>query len=155
MTAFPCPVSTSSVSSAGQLNVVGSRFTIGASCVARGLTSPYQTVRCLASFRHDRFAGIVPMKRIFGLDIPCTLEDVCDERRLALLVYDMQIGIVSQLKDGDAVIGRVRQVLAAARAAGEPVFFTRHMSPPNEPIGSSLYRLPMASHPLYDPHPTL
>jgi len=33
------------------------------------------------------------MKQAFGLDIPRTLEDVCDPRRLALLVYDMQVGI--------------------------------------------------------------
>ncbi|HEX9466533.1 MAG TPA: cysteine hydrolase [Alphaproteobacteria bacterium] len=91
------------------------------------------------------------MKRIFGLDIPCTLEDVCDERRLALLVYDMQIGIVSQLKDGDAVIGRVRQVLDAARAAGVRVFFTRHMSLPKELMGAFHYRMAMAWQRVDDP----
>ena len=34
------------------------------------------------------------MQRAFGLDIPQTLDDVCDPTRLALVVYDMQVGIV-------------------------------------------------------------
>ena len=38
------------------------------------------------------------MHRAFGLDIPQTLEDVCDPTRLALVVYDMQVGIVNQIK---------------------------------------------------------
>ncbi len=29
------------------------------------------------------------MQHAFGLDIPQTLEDVCDPRRMALIVYDM------------------------------------------------------------------
>jgi hypothetical protein len=37
------------------------------------------------------------MKTVFGLSIPQTLEEVCDPRRTALLVYDMQIGILSQI----------------------------------------------------------
>jgi biuret amidohydrolase len=34
------------------------------------------------------------MKQAFGIDVPQTLGDVCDRSRLALLVYDMQVGIV-------------------------------------------------------------
>jgi len=37
------------------------------------------------------------MKNIFGLSIPETLEEVCDPQRLALLVYDMQVGILSAM----------------------------------------------------------
>ena len=33
------------------------------------------------------------MKDINGLKIPTNLEDCCDPRRMALLVYDMQVGI--------------------------------------------------------------
>jgi hypothetical protein len=40
------------------------------------------------------------MKRAYGLSIPQTLEDVCDPQRIALLVYDMQVGILSQIKNG-------------------------------------------------------
>ena len=35
-----------------------------------------------------------PMERVNGLDVPRSLEDACDPRRLALLVYDMQVGIM-------------------------------------------------------------
>ena len=58
------------------------------------------------------------MKEAFGISVPQTLEDVCDPSRLALLVYDMQIGIVSQLKGCEPVTARVAQVLEAARHAG-------------------------------------
>jgi len=33
------------------------------------------------------------MKHTHGLAIPTTLRDVCHPQRMALLVYDMQIGI--------------------------------------------------------------
>ena len=33
------------------------------------------------------------MQRAYGLEIPETLDDVCNPRRMALLVYDMQTGI--------------------------------------------------------------
>ena len=69
------------------------------------------------------------MKDINALKVPITLEDVCTPQRLALLVYDMQVGIKSQLTDGDAIAGKVRQVLMAARASGVRTFFTRHLSP--------------------------
>jgi hypothetical protein len=34
------------------------------------------------------------MQRAYGLEIPESLAEVCDPRRAALLVYDMQVGIV-------------------------------------------------------------
>ena len=72
------------------------------------------------------------MKKIFGLEVPTTLEDVCDPSRLALLVYDMQVGIVRQLPDAAPVVARVREVLQAARSSGTRVFYTRHLSLPKE-----------------------
>ncbi len=80
------------------------------------------------------------MDRAFGLDIPSTLDEVCHPSRTALIVYDMQVGIVSQLATGRAVVERVRQVLQAARTGGFRVFFTRHMSLPNEVAGASQLR---------------
>jgi len=41
------------------------------------------------------------MERVNGVDVPQSLEDACDPRRLALLVYDMQVGILGQIADGD------------------------------------------------------
>jgi biuret amidohydrolase len=79
-----------------------------------------------------------------NLPIPDTLADVCDPERIALVVYDMQVGIVSQLADGPQVIERVQRVLEAARRAGIRVFFTRHMTLPPELMGISQLRMAMA-----------
>ena len=84
------------------------------------------------------------MKTAFGLRIPQTLEEVCDPRRTALLVYDMQIGILSQIKDADQVTRQVLRVLQAAREAGVRVFFSRHLSLPKELMGVFQFRTAMA-----------
>jgi nicotinamidase-related amidase len=84
------------------------------------------------------------MKNIFGLSIPQTLEEVCDPQRVALLVYDMQIGILSQIKNGGVVTRQVSKVLTAARAAGVRVFFSRHLSLPKELMGMFQFRMAMA-----------
>ena len=84
------------------------------------------------------------MERAFGLDIPQELDDVCDPTRLALVVYDMQVGIVKQIENGKQITDRVLQVLDAARAARIRVIFTRHMSLPKELMGISQFRMAMA-----------
>jgi biuret amidohydrolase len=84
------------------------------------------------------------MHRIFGLNLPQTLQEVCDPTRLALIVYDMQVGIVSQISNGRQATENVVEVLNAARAARIRVFFTRHMSLPRELMGVSQFRMAMA-----------
>lgn len=84
------------------------------------------------------------MQRAFGLDIPQTLEDLCDPTRLALIVYDMQVGIVKQIENGQQITDNVVRVLEAARKAGVRVLFTRHMSLPKELMGVSQFRMGMA-----------
>ena len=84
------------------------------------------------------------MKTVFGLSIPQTLEDVCDPQRIALLIYDMQVGILSQLKNADDVTRQVLEVLTAARNARVRVFFSRHLSLPKELMGVSQFRMAMA-----------
>jgi biuret amidohydrolase len=79
-----------------------------------------------------------------GLDIPRSLEDVCDPRRLALIVYDMQIGILRQITGGAEITAKVTEVLAAAREAGVRTVFTRHLSMPKELMGVSQFRMAMA-----------
>jgi biuret amidohydrolase len=79
-----------------------------------------------------------------GLNIPRTLEEVCHPRRMALLVYDMQVGILSQLPHGHEITQKVRGVLRAAREGGFPVFFSRHMSLPKELMGAFQLRQAMA-----------
>jgi biuret amidohydrolase len=91
------------------------------------------------------------VKTINGLQIRRTLEDVCDPRHLALLIYDMQVGIVNQLKDGTAVAAKVREVLTTARSTGLRTFFTRHLSLPKELMGAFQYRMAMAWQQIDDP----
>ncbi len=83
------------------------------------------------------------MKNIFGLSIPQTLEEVCDPQRVALLVYDMQVGILSQIKDADEITRQVLKVLTAARNAGVRVFFSRHLSLPKRLMGILQFRMAM------------
>jgi biuret amidohydrolase len=85
------------------------------------------------------------MQRAFGLEIPQTLEEVCTPPNLALVVYDMQVGILSQIKDtAPAITKNVVQVIEAARKAGIRVIFTRHMSLPPEWMGAAQLRTGMA-----------
>jgi nicotinamidase-related amidase len=79
-----------------------------------------------------------------NLRIPDTLADACDPDRMALVVYDMQVGVVGQLAHGPQVTERVMRVLDAARRAGVRVFFTRHMTLPTELMGISQLRTAMA-----------
>ena len=75
------------------------------------------------------------MERAYGLQVPQNLNEACDPRRLGLIVYDMQVGILSQIKEGAAVTANVAEVLRAARRAGIRVPFSRHMSLPKELTG--------------------
>ena len=84
------------------------------------------------------------MKNIFGLNIPQTLEEVCDPHRIALVVYDMQVGILSQIKNADQITRQVLKVLTAARDTGLRVFFSRHLSLPKELMGIFQFRTAMA-----------
>ena len=84
------------------------------------------------------------MKSAYRLSIPQTLEEVCNPQRVALLVYDMQVGILSQIKNGDEVTQQVHKVLTAARNARIRVFFSRHLSLPKELMGMSQFRKAMA-----------
>jgi biuret amidohydrolase len=81
------------------------------------------------------------MERVEGLEIPQTLEDACDPQHLALLVYDMQIGILRQIEDADAVTRRVRDVLQTARTAGVRTVFVRHVTMPRRLMGAAQLRM--------------
>jgi len=79
-----------------------------------------------------------------NLEIPDELADACHPDRIALIVYDMQVGVVEQLGDGPQVTERVGRVLEVARSAGVRVFFIRYMSLPKELMGISQLRTAMA-----------
>ena len=75
------------------------------------------------------------MKRAYGLDVPETLTEALDPERTALIVYDMQVGIMRQLQRAAEITAKVAQVLAAARAAGIRTCFLRHTSLPKNLMG--------------------
>lgn len=77
-----------------------------------------------------------------GLHVPRSLsEAVSDTHRLALLVYDMQVGILDQLAERDRVLGQVLAVLDVARAAQVRTIFARHVTLPTELMGVSQLRM--------------
>ena len=94
------------------------------------------------------------MKDAFGLSVPEGLEDVCNPSRCALIIYDMQNGIVPQIAEGQAVLKRCQQLLAAARTAGFRIFFTRHLFLPNHAAGVGQLRRAMVWQRQSDPAKT-
>jgi nicotinamidase-related amidase len=84
------------------------------------------------------------MRSVSGFNIPRTLEEVCDPQRVALLIYDMQVGILSQIEKPEQITLQVLKVLGAARDASVRVFFSRHLSLPKELMGMFQFRMAMA-----------
>lgn len=75
------------------------------------------------------------MDRFNDLDIPESLDDALQPPTLALVVYDMQVGILRQIADGDRVLANVLRVLDAARERRVRTVFLRHYSMPTELAG--------------------
>jgi biuret amidohydrolase len=76
------------------------------------------------------------MKRAYGLTIAETLAEAVQPDTTALVVYDMQVGILRQLAHAPIVLASVLRLLELARAAQVRVFFMRHMSLPKSLAGS-------------------
>jgi nicotinamidase-related amidase len=91
------------------------------------------------------------MKTPNGLEIFSTLPELIHPQRTALLVYDMQVGVVPQLKNGADILAKVLTLLEATRRAGIRTIFTRHMSLPLELMGTFQYRMAMAWQRKQDP----
>ena len=84
------------------------------------------------------------MQQFAGMRIPGSLEETITPQNTALIVYDMQVGIVPQIKNGAEITDRVSRLVTSARAAGMRTFFTRHMSLPKELMGAFQCRTAMA-----------
>lgn len=84
------------------------------------------------------------MQTNFGFEIPTILEDVCKPHKMALLVYDMQVGIAAQLPDGAKFIQQVKTIVDIARTYQLRTFFSRHTTLPNQVAGVSQLRSAMA-----------
>ncbi|HEY4051389.1 MAG TPA: cysteine hydrolase [Acidobacteriaceae bacterium] len=91
------------------------------------------------------------MKSAYGLEIPESIRELVDPKRCALIVYDMQVGIVRQIKDGAVITARVKQVLDMARRANIRVFHTRHLSLPRQLMGAFQFRQAMSWQRVDDP----
>jgi biuret amidohydrolase len=79
-----------------------------------------------------------------GSKVVRTLEEACAPATLALLVYDMQVGILRQIADRDAVVAQALRVLEAARAACVRTVFVRHVTLPTRLMGAAQTRMWMA-----------
>ncbi|PRY48928.1 nicotinamidase-related amidase [Geodermatophilus tzadiensis] len=84
------------------------------------------------------------MQRAFGVDVPETVAEMCRPAASAVLVYDAQVGILAHVRDRGALTGRIADVLRAARAAGVPVLYVRHVSLPPSHMGVAALRTAMA-----------
>jgi nicotinamidase-related amidase len=84
------------------------------------------------------------MREFAGISIPGSLAEIIRPHHTAFIVYDMQAGIVRQIKNGPEISHKVGRLLAAARTAGIRTFFTRHMSLPKELTGAFQMRTAMA-----------
>jgi nicotinamidase-related amidase len=67
-----------------------------------------------------------------------------DVARTALLVYDMQRGIATQIADGPRVTAACKTAIDAARRVGMRIAYSKHMSPPRAWLGSTQLRTAMA-----------
>jgi nicotinamidase-related amidase len=91
------------------------------------------------------------MLKINGMVVSTSLDEFLQPDRVALVVYDMQVAIVRQVKDRDPILLQVGRVLESARRAKVRTFFTRHMSLPTQLMGSMQYRTAMAWQRTEDP----
>lgn len=71
----------------------------------------------------------------YRLSIPQSLQELCDPSRCALIIYDMQVGIVPQIAEGPQMVERCASLLSAARRRNLRIFFTRHFFLPHEAAG--------------------
>jgi biuret amidohydrolase len=84
------------------------------------------------------------MQQAFGMTIPDTVAEMCRPHTTAVLVYDAQEGILAHVRDRDGLVQRLTAVLRAARAAGVPVVYVRHVSLPPSHMGVAALRTAMA-----------
>ncbi|WP_259315757.1 cysteine hydrolase family protein [Capillimicrobium parvum] len=80
------------------------------------------------------------MDRFNGLDVPESLDDALHPQTLALLVYDMQVGVLGQISNADVVLANVVSLLGAARERRVRTIFLRHFFMPTRLAGTYALR---------------
>lgn len=83
------------------------------------------------------------MREAYGLPIPNQLSEVCAPERCAVIIYDMQNGIVPQIDAGPEIVASCGTLLEASRTGGYRIFFTRHFFLPNAVAGVGQLRRAM------------
>jgi biuret amidohydrolase len=83
------------------------------------------------------------MKNAFGLQVPENLRDIVQSSRCALIIYDMQVGIVPQISSGSEIQRQCVLLANAARKAGLRIFHTRHFFLPSAAAGVAQLRRAM------------
>ena len=79
-----------------------------------------------------------------GVAVPSTIADLCRPDRMALLVYDMQVGVLRQVPDSRVLLPAAIRAIAAARRGGMRIVYMRHTSPPLAWTGAFQMRMAMA-----------
>jgi nicotinamidase-related amidase len=69
----------------------------------------------------------------------------------ALLIYDMQVGVRSQVSVGDRITDACATAIAAARKSGMRIAYTRHLSMPKSWVGLTQCRTAMTWQRTDDP----
>jgi len=91
------------------------------------------------------------VKEYRDLQIPTALEDLLRPASVALVVYDMQVGICRQIQEAPAITAKISKLLESARRAGVRTAFTRHMSLPKDWMGVAQFRMGMGWQRVDDP----
>ncbi len=84
------------------------------------------------------------MQQAFGMAVPETVSEMCRPTTSAVLVYDVQVGILAHVQDRERLVERISAVLQAARTSGVPVLYVRHVSLPPTHMGVAALRTAMA-----------
>ena len=84
------------------------------------------------------------MQHAFGIDVPESVAEMCKPPRAAVLVYDAQVGIFAHVRQSTQVLAQIGTVVGAARRAGIPVVYVRHVSVPPSHMGVAALRTAMA-----------
>jgi nicotinamidase-related amidase len=83
------------------------------------------------------------MKKAFGLQVPENLHEIVQSPGCALIVYDMQAGIVPQISSGAEIQKQCVLLVNAARKSGMRIFYTRHFFLPPAAAGVAQLRRAM------------
>ena len=90
---------------------------------------------------------ISPMKTIAKITLPRNLTEHVAPGRSALLVYDMQAGIVPAVQDSVQITNTVAHLVESAHSNSVPVFFSRHYALPLRWCGQSQLRAALRFQP--------